>query len=182
MSLPDRLLPHRLRTRLLAANLSLALLVLAVFGVLTSSVLAERQAGEQADHSGRVITAAHRLEKDILDLETGSRGFLVARDESFLAPWRRARRALGRHARSLVALSGRHGQRARAEKLARLAQAYRTSWSEHIVALARRSPRAAVTRLRQGEGKRRVDEVRLNFNTLVAVEEGLRRARRERAD
>src|SRR5215213_3227139 len=65
MSLPDRLRPHRLRTRLLAANLSLALLVLAVFGVLTSSVLAEREAGQQAEHSGRVITATHRLEKDI---------------------------------------------------------------------------------------------------------------------
>src|SRR3954451_5482286 len=119
MSLRDRLLPHRIRSRLLAANLTLATLMLLVLVLLAVVVTGERKTGTRAEHSGRVIEATATLQKDVLDLETGSRGFLISRSRTFLDPWTDARVAVPADTERLVALvCGNPGQVRRAEALA----------------------------------------------------------------
>src|SRR3954447_21485975 len=94
MSLRDRYLPHRLRARLLAANLTLAVSLLIVLGVLAVVVSGERAAGQRAELSGRVIEATATLEKDVLELETGAGGYVISRSRLFLDPWTDARVAV----------------------------------------------------------------------------------------
>src|SRR5690242_18072576 len=79
--------PMSLRRRLLAANVALAGLLAIIFAVLLVAVISLRSASSAAEHSSSVIAAAEAAEKSILDLETGSRGFALTGQRSFLQPW-----------------------------------------------------------------------------------------------
>src|SRR3954447_17539399 len=182
MSLRDRLLPHRLRSRLLAANLTLATLMLLVLVLLAVVVTGERKSGSRAEHSGRVIEATARLQKDVLDLETGSRGFLISRSRLFLDPWTDARVALPVDTERLVRLvRDNPGQRRRARAIAQGVRDYSDDWSEPLVATTIRRPREAIARLKGGEGRRRSDVLRRQFAVFVNEEQRLLDRRGARA-
>src|SRR3989440_8139693 len=51
------------------------------------------------------VVAANRIEKLVLDLETGTRGYVITRDRRFLAPWVRAQQQLPNETRLLAALA-----------------------------------------------------------------------------
>ena len=56
-----------------------------------------RSLGRSADsarHSEEVLHASNALERRVIDLETGLRGYLLARDERFLEPYVEARGAI----------------------------------------------------------------------------------------
>src|SRR4051794_3810353 len=174
MSLRDRYLPHRLRARLLAANLMLAFVLLVALGVLALVVTGERSAGKRAEHSGRVIEATATLQKDVLELETGARGYLISRSRLFLDPWTDARVAVPADTERLVALVGDNpAQLRRAKVLAQGVRDYSDDFSEPLVATTIRRPREAVARVKTGEGRRRVDRLRLEFARFVAAEQRL---------
>jgi CHASE3 domain sensor protein len=63
-----------------------------------------RESASLATHSRQELNRADRLEKLVIDLETGQRGFVITRDERFLQPWEAARAALPEEFRELVAL------------------------------------------------------------------------------
>src|SRR4051812_32803702 len=174
MSLRDRYLPHRLRARLLAANLTLAAMLLIVLGVLALVVTRQRSASKRAEHSGRVIEATATLQKDVLELETGARGYLISRSRLFLDPWTDARVAVPADTERLVALVGDNpAQLRRAKVLTQGVRDYSDDFSEPLVATTIRRPREAVARVKTGEGRRRVDRLRLQFARFVAAEQRL---------
>src|SRR5437763_4338110 len=111
------------------------------------------QAQQRAEQS---VVAASRVEKLILDVETGTRGYLITRDRRFLDPWRAARASLPAETRVLEALV----PGALSTQVARQSQSYVNDWSQPIVALAPRSLSPDTVRLATHEGKRRVDELR----------------------
>ena len=82
-----------LTRRTVLASAVLALLVGAMFVVLIRAVAEERDSADQAIQSQEVIAAANRLERLVLDLETGQRGYVITHDERFLQPWENARDA-----------------------------------------------------------------------------------------
>src|SRR5438132_8450330 len=93
-----------LRTRVAAAGLALCALVGGIFALLFFSIQDLRHDGDRARHSERVLAAANRLERLVLDLETGQRGYVISRQSQFLEPWRVARVAAPRQADALAAL------------------------------------------------------------------------------
>jgi CHASE3 domain sensor protein len=105
-----------LTRRTILASAVLALLVAAAFAALIRAVTEERDSADQAIRSQEVIAAANRLERLVLDLETGQRGFLVTGKERFLQPWQGARDAYGRAADGLVAATGGVDGQARAAR------------------------------------------------------------------
>src|SRR5689334_18014011 len=94
MTLAERIRPRSLRRRLLYANLALAILVLLVFAFAAVAVVSLRSASVKAERSTRTTVAATAVEKSVLDLETGARGFALTQRQDFLAPWRTARARL----------------------------------------------------------------------------------------
>src|SRR6185437_8920463 len=53
-----------------------------------------RAANSREQRAEQAVIAASSVENLVLDLETGTRGFVIARDDRFLQPWRQARRQL----------------------------------------------------------------------------------------
>ncbi|NEA30561.1 CHASE3 domain-containing protein [Streptomyces sp. SID13031] len=161
----------------------LAVMIGATFAVLLSSV-ADLQAMEQrAQQSEDVLVAANRLERLVVDLETGQRGFLLTGSEEFLQPWLQARAAFPQQATALEALvAGSAEQHARAERLDQAGTSYLHEYSEPLIAAARRDRTSVNVQAATEEDKRRVDAMRTQFDQLLAAEGQLAVARQDSAD
>src|SRR4051794_12711322 len=83
---------RNLTLRTAAAGLTLAAAIGTVLALLVVRVDTFRHAARLEAPSSETIAAANHLERTLLDLETGLRGYLVAGDPKFLEPYREAER------------------------------------------------------------------------------------------
>src|SRR3954452_10168103 len=74
----------------------LALVVAGLFLFMVLAIRAEHDAARQARASEDRSAAAIEEQKLVVDLETGLRGFMITREERFLAPWNDALASLPR--------------------------------------------------------------------------------------
>jgi signal transduction histidine kinase len=153
-----------------------ALLMVAISGLADSE--------ERASHSLEVLVSANRLERMIVDLETGERGFIITGQPRFLQPWQAARDGIPRQAAMLerLATGGDSGQGPRAREITREASAYISQYSVPLVNMARRDLVSARTVEETAEGKRRIDSIRGRFEEFTALEQQIFRAGQQRAD
>lgn len=82
----EKLVRQKLRTALVVP----VVLMLVLGGVLIALSVQLRSVAYRAQHSQRVVSVAHRLQKEVLDKETGVRGYLLTGDIAFLEPYDRA--------------------------------------------------------------------------------------------
>jgi signal transduction histidine kinase len=161
-----------LLARISLASVVLALLVAAAFAILVLAILSLRRSTDTATRSKDVTAATLQLEKLVLDLETGLRGFVLARNERFLAPLRTAPSdldaAIGR-VEQLV--QDDPPQRQRVTQLGAQIDAYVTDYAQPLVAIARLDPAAARASVARSEGKRRLDQIRNGFERILTVED-----------
>ena len=170
-----------LTRRMVVASGLLALVVSAAFTVLLVSVEDLRTSQRLALHSEEVLAAANQLERLVIDVETGQRGFVITGQERFLDPWRNAQRALPEASRRLERLTADDAQHEQAVLIGQAAAAYVRDYSVPLVAAARRDPDSARTVAATDEGRRRIDAIRAQFDRLVTTERGLAEAREGRS-
>ena len=170
-----------LTRRTVGAGAVLAVVVGGAFGVLVVAIDDLRDAADRARHSEEVLAAANQLERVVIDLETGQRGFVITGDERFLEPWNDALRTFEPEARALERLAAARsaGQGKRAGQIARDGAGYIRDYSVPTVEAARRDPASARTVAVTNEGKRRVDALRADFDEFAAVERRLAATRQE---
>jgi signal transduction histidine kinase len=169
--------------RMVVASGLLALVIGAAFAVLLSSVADLRAAERRARESESVLVVANRLERLVVDLETGQRGFIITGQESFLQPWSDAQAAIPWQAATLERLvAGNPEQQARAQRIAQATNAYLHDYSIPLVATARRDLPAARTGAVTEEGRRRIDQIRDEFSRFMETERVLAAARQRRSD
>jgi signal transduction histidine kinase/HAMP domain-containing protein len=168
---PEPRTPGGLTRRLIAASGLLALIVGGAFVVLLLAVGDLRDAGRRSDHSQEVLIAANELERLLLDLETGERGFILTHQERFLEPWNGARARFPRRAAALLGLVADDpvAQR-RAARIAQDERAYIDEYSVPLVRAARRGDPSVRSVSTADPGKRRVDAMRVEFDQLLAAE------------
>jgi signal transduction histidine kinase/CHASE3 domain sensor protein len=173
-----------LTRRTIVASAVLALLVGAAFGVLIREVIQERDSADEAIRSQEVIGAANRLERLVLDLETGQRGFVITGNERFLQPWLAARNAYPQLTDALETATGRGvaEQAQAAREITAAIDSYIANYSVPLVEAARRGERSAASDRALDEGKRHVDALRAQFDRFVDVERARFVAREEGAD
>jgi signal transduction histidine kinase/CheY-like chemotaxis protein/CHASE3 domain sensor protein len=82
----EQLVRKKLRTALVIP----VILMLVLGGVLIALSVQLRSVADRAQHSQRIVSVAHRLQKEVLDKETGVRGYLLTGDIAFLEPYDRA--------------------------------------------------------------------------------------------
>jgi signal transduction histidine kinase/CHASE3 domain sensor protein len=174
----------------------LAVVVSAAFAVVLLAIVELRDSARLARHSDEVLAAGNHLERLVIDLETGVRGFLMTGDERFLSPWTNARAAFPQQAQLFERLAAARdaGQGSRAQDIARAGASYIDGYSVPTVEAARRAlamPESVTSRLLApssnlsailDEGRRRVDDLRRQFDGFATVEHRLAVARQERAD
>jgi signal transduction histidine kinase len=181
--------------RTVVAGGVLALVVGIAFTVVLVAIGDLHHSAVLASESNRVLSAGNHLERLVIDLETGLRGFLITGEERFLAPWDDAQRAFPQQAQMFEGLAAAHdaGQGRRAQQIAQAGVAYINEYSVPAVETARRiaaAPPPTTSRLLApsprliavaDEGKRRVDELRRQFDAFAGVEDELAASRQGRS-
>jgi len=159
-----------LTARVLVASIVLAIIVGGTFAVLLNAISAERQAAGLALQSQTVLASANRLQRLVIDLETGARGYLLTGEDGFLQPWTAARQAVPHEAANLQQLTTDPGQHQKAVQITQAIDSYIGDFSVPLVNAARRGDPAARSVATTTEGKRRVDDLRTLFDALETTE------------
>jgi signal transduction histidine kinase len=168
---------------MLVASGLLALVIATAFAVLLTSVADLRTSERRARESEEVLVVANRLERLVVDLETGQRGFIITGQERFLQPWHDAQVAFPDQARNLQQLvADNPEQQARAQRLTQQVDSYLLDYSIPLVTAAYQDPAAARSEAATDEGRRRTDAIRTEFDQFVATEQQLAAAREQRSD
>ena len=168
--------------RLISASAVLTLLVVLIFAGMLYAISDLRNAGRQERHSEQVIAASSAMQTLVLNLETSSRGYLITHEEPFLGPWTRNVNGFPAQAATFAALVTDPQERPLARTIVEGVRSYIRDYSKPLIATARRDPAAAASIVGAGEGKRRVDALRAEFGTLVALETAVSAHERAQAD
>ncbi|MEP0911698.1 CHASE3 domain-containing protein [Leptolyngbya sp. GB1-A1] len=165
----------QLQQRLTKAFVLPIVLLLLVSGIFIGQTLHLMTALQWVDHTDRVISHANRVQKLLLDMETGNRGYLLTREPIFLEPYEQARSQIGTATNQLKRLvSDNPRQVQQAEDL----QQQQIQWTRgvpQVLALVdsdRVTLRATLLR-RKGE----MDRMRSLITNFIAIEEQLRAKR-----
>jgi signal transduction histidine kinase len=163
-----------LSARMILASVLLAILVAATFVILIHAVSALNDATDKEAHAKDVTSATLGLEKLVIDLETGLRGFVFNGNESFLQPWRKARADLPRRLQDFVRLASTNPEQGEAARQLRAAiNDYVENYSVPVVDVARENPAAARTVEATATGKRLTDGIRARFARFLSTEDSL---------
>jgi signal transduction histidine kinase len=174
-----------LERRLVAASAVLAVLVVSAFAILILALSALRETTRLEAHSRDVTAEALTLQKLVLDVETGLRGYVITGTPSFLAPYQTARAELpGRLQRfeRLVAGDESTTQQRRAAGLTAAIRLYLTEHADPVLRFARAESLAAGRFATETEGKKRIDDIRLRFERFLTAEDRRVASRANSAD
>ncbi len=134
---------------------------------------------EWVNHTDTVIARANISQKLLLDMETGKRGFLLSGDPKFLQPYSDAEARITPSLNALSALV--KDSPLQTKRLAAL-EDLREQWQENagtqIFKVQASGPQIGV---RDDEGKRLMDAIRIEFSDIIGTEERLRVERSETA-
>ena len=145
---------------------------LAGFVALGVAVFELQSAASSAAHSDQVMAQSNGIERSVIDLETGVRGYLITRQGLFLEPTLRAEALLPAELDRLRDLvRGNAGQEHRATAISIAVATYRSTWLDPTL----RSPPAGLSQLRLNTrvGKHKVDALRVRFADFAAAESRL---------
>ena len=171
-----------LTRRMVIASGLLAVIVSAAFGILLGSIADLRDTDRIAKHSEEVLAEANQLEKLVLDIETGLRGFVITGQSRFLEPWNNATVAFPSAAEALERLvADNPEQEARARQITQAGTSYIRDYSAPLVNAVRRGDASARMAATTAEGKRRVDALRVVFDDFIAAEQRLAASRGDRS-
>jgi CheY-like chemotaxis protein/signal transduction histidine kinase/CHASE3 domain sensor protein len=177
MGLPDISSSHQQRS-LLARRLIVAMalpivLLIALGAVLGRQILRMSEDARWVDHSDQVIGTASQTLKQIIDQETGLRGYLVTEQLVFLEPEERAHPLEG-FTRLHELVSDNPPQQLKFEE----ARRRYVHWLDFVLPAMQGHDLAAAKSLdAMLEHKRRMDSVREAMTEAVGVEDDLRRER-----
>jgi methyl-accepting chemotaxis protein len=134
-------------------------------------------------HSQQVLLSADTIVRDLADMETGERGFVITGDDTFLDPYNKGVAAIGPLLTSTVALvSDNPGQSQRMQRIASAAQDYQRQAIDPIIQARRRSADEATAIVKTGQGKAELDQIRAQVDDFTAVEQGLLTSRSQEND
>jgi signal transduction histidine kinase len=168
--------------RIAFSALAVAIGLAIVFAVLFLAIVSLHQRSLEARNSQQVIATANRLQTFVIDLETGTRGFALTRDQRYLDPWRVAQaRYPGAIAMLLVLTSDNGLQHRRALAIKKQIQVYFNDYSVPLVEFLSRNPQEAPSVANDARGRNKVEAIRSQFDRFLATETSLSAARNERA-
>ncbi|WP_245435917.1 CHASE3 domain-containing protein [Methylobacterium sp. V23] len=152
------------------APLIVGFLLLIATVAATASLVAEQDANRaELRRSVRIRDAIFTLYSGIQDAESGQRGFLLSGDEVYLKLYEEAvARTPGRLSTIAEAVARNPGMAAIIARLSHAAEAKVAEMQETIVLRRAGQVEAALARMRSGEGKHLMDEVRTLFGEAQA--------------
>jgi signal transduction histidine kinase len=155
--------------RILIGGGVIAIIFAVQFVLVTRSFESIRHDTREQQRASQAVVSAIRLEKLVLDLETGTRGYVITGDRRFLEPWASAQLALPKEAARLKEFAPGPW----AQEVDRRWRSYLTDYSRPLVRATEREPAKARATVKTGEGKQRVDRIRALIDPFVTRENAL---------
>ena len=169
-----------LRDRMLIASVALAAIVVGVFVATILAVSAARTATKQEARSKNLSVQALRLEKLVLDVENGVRGYAYTRDRRFLRPYNTAVRSIPSERRNFRALAQDQPLQARrAKHIDELIGLYIDNFAIPVVAFRNT---AAAELAYNNLGRTQAADIHRRFATFISEENALSQEREHAAD
>lgn len=173
----DQLGFRRILVRNITLPLILSVLSAVIFVVLIYNLIA---ALNWVEHSQKVIGKINEAAKLSTDMESGMRGYLLAGEESFLAPYQSARPQVQSELDSLITMVGDNTFQAdRIRKVKSLI----LQWDEYAQAMieTRQKNGDYLSAVRSQRGKMQFDELRKELGLALESEQQLLTSRNDRA-
>jgi signal transduction histidine kinase len=159
-----------LTRRMLLASGLLAIVVVASYLILLLAITNLRESTQERRETREGLIAADELQRHVIDLETGLRGFVITREERFLEPWSEARAAFTEQADALERLVADDPvQLTRARRIAEVGASYIRDYATPLLGAVRRNEPSARSVARTEEGKLRVDTMRADFRSFAGT-------------
>src|SRR2546423_4345256 len=137
----------------------------AAFVLLIVAVSGQRDAGRLALRSQEAITAGSELQKSVITLENGLRGYVASGKDRTLDPWRQALRQYpGQVSRLAALVSDEPSQQTQVGRISSDIDDYVNLWGKPLLALARDNLPSARSVIANGTGRLRIDAIRNQFN------------------
>jgi signal transduction histidine kinase len=171
-----------LTARTTLATVALTVIVGTSFAVLLVAVTDLRASIREAERAQQVLIVSYGLERLVVDLETGERGYLLTHDDEFLQPWNTARRNYSAQSTALRALvADQPAQEARVDRIIRSIASYVVDYSVPLVQSASAGVRPADLDVALRDGKVRLDQLRRQFDAFTSSQRTFVQAREEQA-
>jgi signal transduction histidine kinase len=178
-----RTLRTPITTRVLLLSATASVLVGAVMVVLIVAVTGQRNAARSAFRSQEALAAGNQLEKSLLTIENGVRGYVASRREKFLDPANEALTDYPSQLRRLISLvDDDPGQQARARDIGAEIDDYVMLWARPLIGLSRTRPAQARSVVITNGGRDRLDAIQRDFAGLFARERAVITAREDSAE
>lgn len=149
----------------LAAFAAVAVLVCVIFAFLFAGQSSMHTNAEQARRAERIVLLTSRLNRLVVDLETGVRGRLLTGEDQYLEPYREAQRSIPTVERQLTAEVKNAAQRRRLAVLSERVEGYRTGWATMAAGLPLGVARADLDE-QLANGKAQLDDLRRRFDVF----------------
>ena len=147
--------------RFLLQPLLLPLLLLLLVGVAVTVGVNRNAANIRASNASQArIDAIHLIALDVLNLETGLRGYLLTARPEYLEPYHQGQTQLGRRIQRLQAKAATPMQRENLQHVLALMQTWFSDVAEPQIHIRPLSLTTTVSLVKNGSGKRLIDEVR----------------------
>jgi two-component system sensor histidine kinase/response regulator len=153
----------------LAAFAAVGVLVCVIFAFLFSGMSSMRSNAEHARTAERVVLLTSRLNRLVVDLETGVRGRLLTGNDQYLQPYTAAQKAIPGVEGQLRALIAEDVQRARFDDLRARVEHYRRGYAMTAAGLPIGQDKADLT-ARMTRGKVELDALRARFDAFRTAE------------
>jgi two-component system sensor histidine kinase/response regulator len=165
----------------LAAFAAVGVLVCVIFAFLFTGMSSMRSNAEHARTAERVVLLTSRLNRLVVDLETGVRGRLLTGNDQYLQPYAAAQEAIPGVETDLRALLVQDDQRARFDDLRARVEHYRRGYATTAAGLPIGQEKADLT-ARMVRGKVELDALRSRFDAFRTAEIALSTKQGEDAD
>ena len=161
----------------------ITLILGAAFALLIFAVRQQRDAGQLALRSQEAITAGTELQRSVISLENGLRGYVASGKERSLESWNQALKEYPAEAERLAALvSDEPSQQALVRKIRGEIDDYVDLWGRPLLDLARDQLPSARAVIDGGTGRSRIEVIRMDFAALFDQEVEVARSREESAE
>ncbi|GAA2592065.1 hypothetical protein GCM10010399_23280 [Dactylosporangium fulvum] len=146
------------------------LMISTAFAAILFSVYQLRSSVLVVTQAERAVSAANTLERLVLDVEAGRRGFALTHDRSLLQPWIRAQQQIPLRQQELAtAVSGNPAQAARVAQLNNNITAYLNNYADPAIAKDGTDP-TNVDPQSIADGQRQIAALRNEFDQFTVVQ------------
>ena len=163
--------PPRTLRKLVASLVGIFLLVVLPVAPSFWAFRQTTEAVEARQHASKVIDSVKNLMTDVIDAETGQRGYLLTGEESFLEPYLAVREGIRGQVQQLRQISQISAVISHLDALPPLIDAKLTNLAQDVQLRRNNDLAAATTSVKSRQGKQLMDSIRAEVGNIIRLEE-----------